>query len=91
MERRDKGIKVSREAEERLVKSVKRYFREQTGEEIGDLKAGLFLDFCLREVGPCVYNQAVADVQGLLAGRIADLEGECHEPEFGYWKKDKGG
>ncbi len=80
-------IKVSREAELRLVASIKRYFHEQTGEEIGDLKAGLFLDFCLREIGPSIYNQAVADTQAAMQNKIADLEGECHAPEFGYWKK----
>jgi uncharacterized protein (DUF2164 family) len=84
------AIKVSRETEQRLVKSIKRYVREQTGEEIGDLKAGLYLDFCLREVGPSIYNQAVADVQGLMSGKVVDLDGECHEPEFAYWKKERG-
>ena len=83
------GIKVPRETELRLVKSIKRWLREQTGEEVGDLKAGLYLDFCLREIGPSIYNQAVADVQGLMTVKVADLDGECHEPEFAYWKKER--
>jgi uncharacterized protein (DUF2164 family) len=81
------AITVSREAQARLITSIKRFFDEQEGEPIGDLKAGLFLDFCLREIGPCVYNQAVTDVQALLGNKIADLEGECHKAEFGYWRK----
>jgi uncharacterized protein (DUF2164 family) len=81
------AITVPREVEGRLLGSIKRYFREQAGEEIGDLKAGLFLDFCLREIGPCIYNKAVADAQALMQNKIADIEGECHEAEFGYWKK----
>ena len=83
------GIKLSREVERRLITSVKRYFEEQAGEQIGDLKAGLFLDFCLREIGPCIYNQAVTDARAALENKIADLEGECHEAEFSYWKKGK--
>jgi uncharacterized protein (DUF2164 family) len=79
-------MKLSREVELRLIKSIKRYFVEQAGEEIGDLKAGLFLDFCLREVGPCIYNQAVSDAQALMQNKLVDLEGECHEAEFRYWK-----
>ena len=56
-------------------------------EEIGDLKAGLLLDYCLQEIGPAVYNQAIADAQSYFTGRVADLEGVCHEEEFGYWPK----
>ena len=82
-------ITLSREAEQRLVASIKRYYHEEAGEEIGDLKARLLLDFCVREVGPCIYNQAIADAQARMLGKIADLEGECFEPEFGYWKKRK--
>jgi len=82
-------IKLARAAEQRLVASIKRYHREETGEEIGDLRARLLLDFCVREVGPTIYNQAVADVQTRMMSKIADLEGECFEPEFGYWKTRK--
>ncbi len=56
-------------------------------EDIGDLKAGLFLDFCLQEIGPSVYNQAVADVQAVLQGRVTDLDSECYKAEFTYWNR----
>jgi uncharacterized protein (DUF2164 family) len=56
-------------------------------DEIGGLKASFLLDFCLREVGPCIYNQAIADAQRHLQDRVVDLEGSCFEPEFGYWNK----
>jgi hypothetical protein len=45
----------------------------------------LLLDFCVREIGPAVYNQAIADAQAYFQGRVADLEGVCYEPEFVYW------
>ncbi len=82
-------IKLSQEVEHRLVASIKRYYQEQDGEEIGDLKARLLLDFCIREVGPTIYNLAVADAQARMISKVADLEGECFEPEFGYWKGKK--
>ena len=56
------------------------------GDEIGDLKARLRLDFCLKELGPSIYNQAVSDVQALMQNKVMDLEGECFQPELGYWK-----
>ena len=81
------SIKLKKDAEERLAISIKRYFAEQMDEDIGDLKASLFLDFCLREVGPTIYNQAVADVQAVLQGRVTDLDSECFQVEFTYWKR----
>jgi uncharacterized protein (DUF2164 family) len=71
----------------RLKASIKQYFAEHHDEEIGDLKAEMLLDFCLREVAPSVYNKAIADAQAFMQGRVADLEGVCYEPEFAYWQK----
>jgi uncharacterized protein (DUF2164 family) len=81
------AIKLSPETTKRLVASLKRYAAENLDEEIGDLKAGLLLDYCLAEIGPLVYNQAIADAQSYFTGRVADLEGVCHEAEFGFWPR----
>jgi len=77
--------KVSPETTKQLLTSIKRYVVENMDQEIGDLKAGLLLDYCLKEIGPVVYNQAIADAQAYFTGRVADLEGVCHEDEFTYW------
>jgi uncharacterized protein (DUF2164 family) len=79
------AITISPETRKQLVASIKRYAVENLDGEIGDLKAGLLLDYCLKEIGPAVYNQAIADAQSYFTGRVADLEGVCHEPEFTYW------
>ena len=55
---------------------------------MGDLKANLLLDFVLKEIGPSIYNTAIADAQTYFQGRVADLEGVCHEKEFTYWTPD---
>jgi uncharacterized protein (DUF2164 family) len=80
-------IKLPDDAKQRMISSLKRFFEDQHGEEIGDLKAGLLLDFCLEEVCPTVYNRAIADAQAFITERAADLEGTCYEPEFSYWQK----
>lgn len=67
------------------VASIKRYFVEELDQEIGDLKAGLVLDFILKEIGPSIYNAAIADAQAYLRDRVADLDGACSAPEFAYW------
>ena len=79
------AIRIPPETRKRLVASIKRYAAENLDAEIGDLKAGLLLDYCLQEIGPAVYNQAIADAQSYFTGRVADLEGVCHEAELPYW------
>ncbi len=54
-------------------------------DEIGDLKAELLLDYFLKEIGPIVYNQAIADAAAFFRERTADLDASCYEVEFGYW------
>jgi uncharacterized protein (DUF2164 family) len=81
------AIKLSPETTKQLVASIKRYAVQNLDEEIGDLKAGLLLDYVLKEIGPTIYNQAIADAQAYFTGRVADLEGVCHEPEFGFWPR----
>ena len=68
-----------------MIASIQRYFEEHLDEDIGELKAGLLLDFCLREIAPTIYNQAVTDAQAFFQEKVADLEGACYEPEFQYW------
>jgi uncharacterized protein (DUF2164 family) len=81
------SIKMSPQTEKYLLESIKRFFAEQLEEDIGDLKARIVLEFCVSEVGPSIYNQAIADAQGFFERAAADLSGERFEPEFDYWKK----
>ncbi len=82
-------IKLDSDTENRLIGSIQRYARENLDETIGDLKARLLLDFCLREIGPAVYNQAIADAQSHLQTQVAELDAACHRTEFTYWNKKK--
>ena len=79
-------IEISKEARTQAVTSIERYFRENMEEKIGNVAAGL-LSFFLEELGPIVYNRAVADMQERLQARIMELDIEVHEEEFQYWRK----
>lgn len=81
------AIKLSKENEERLLSSIQRFFDEVLDTQIGTLKSKLVLDFCLKELGPSIYNQAVLDAQTHMQDRIAEIDISCHEPEFCYWTK----
>ena len=80
-------IDLPKEARQRAIASIQRYFDEHMDEPIGNVAAGGLLGFFLEEIGPCVYNQAVADVQERLQARVAELDLEVHEEEFDYWRK----
>lgn len=74
-------IRLSDERRADLVSRVQAYLRENFEEEAGDLKAGLMLEFFVKELGPAVYNQAIKDAHDFVAEKLVDLEGEFYEPE----------
>ena len=80
-------IKLTKDMEQRLITSIKRFFSEVMEQEIGDLKASFFLKYALQEIGPCVYNKAVGDVQSSMQDMVSEIDSTCYAPEFVYWKK----
>ena len=80
-------IELSKEARKEAIASIERYFRENMEEPIGNIAAGALLGFILEEVGPTIYNRAVAEVQERLQARVSELDIEVHEEEFQYWRK----
>ena len=75
-------ITVSEDARKQAIASLREYFAANLDEEIGDLKAGVLFDFILGELGPTIYNQAIADAQTFLEERVGDLSGVCFQAEF---------
>jgi len=80
-------IKLTPDTEKRLHGAIQRFVAEEYGESLGELGAGTFLTFCLKEIGPAIYNQAIADAQGCMQERVTDLENICFAAETGYWDK----
>ncbi len=80
-------IEIAKEARQQAIASIERYFLENMDEKIGNVTAGALLGFFLEEIGPLVYNKAVADVQERIQGRVMDIDIEVHEDEFAYWRK----
>jgi len=81
------SIELPKEVHKEAVASIERYFRENMEERIGNIAASGLLGFFLEEVGPSIYNKAVADVQERLQQRVLELDIEVHEEEFQYWQK----
>jgi uncharacterized protein (DUF2164 family) len=79
------AIELDRAQREQAIQSLTRYVEQELELRLGNIAAGALLGFFLEEIGPLVYNQAVAAVQEKLAQRVAEVDVEVHEDEFQYW------
>lgn len=80
-------IELEKQRRAQAIASIQRYFEENMPEPIGELAAGLLLNFFLEEIGPAIYNRAIADAQTRMQQRVADLDGELFSDEFQYWPR----
>ena len=69
----ENAVKVTKERRDGMVSEIKNYFSNERQEEIGDLAAGLMLDFILEKIAPELYNQGVYDAHQYLQDAIEDL------------------
>ena len=79
-------LELTKQQRTDAIASMQRYFEENL-DPIGDMPAGLLLNFFLEEIGPMIYNQAITDAQTRLSQRVADLNGELFADEFQYWPR----
>lgn len=79
-------LEISKQQRSAAISSLQRYFEENL-DPIGDLPAGLLLNFFIEEIGPVIYNHAISDAQARLSQRVADLNGELYADEFQYWPR----
>jgi uncharacterized protein (DUF2164 family) len=87
--RSNTAIQLSDDVRKRAINSIRRYVAENLDEEVGDLKAALFLDYILAEFGPTIYNQAIADARAFFIERAADLDAVSYHTEFPFWTKTR--
>ena len=84
-------IELTKPARAEAIASLRRYFDENLADKLsaplGELPAGLLLNYILEEIGPAVYNRAIADAQARMELRMADLAGELFADEFAYWPR----
>lgn len=79
-------IELSKQARADASASMRRYFEENL-DPIGELPAGLLLNFFLEEIGPAIYNRAIADAQARLQRHALELSDELYSDEFTYWPR----
>jgi uncharacterized protein (DUF2164 family) len=80
-------IEISKQARTDAIASIQRYFEENMTDPIGEMPAGLLLNFFLEEIAPVIYNHAIRDAQARIQQRVSDLDGELFADEFQYWPR----
>lgn len=70
---RKNQFKISKEARDDMISSIKNYYEKERDEELGDLAAGLILEFIMEELAPEFYNQGVSDSYKFMNIRCEDL------------------
>lgn len=80
-------IALTKETHKVAVASIQKYINMNFEEEIGNVAAEALLQYFLEEIGPSIYNKAVADARDRLLARVMEIDLEVFEDEFGYWKK----
>jgi uncharacterized protein (DUF2164 family) len=82
-------IELSKQDRADALASLKRYIRGNMtlSEPIGDLGAEMLLNYFIEEIGPAIYNRAIADAQARMLQRVQDLDGELFSEPFQYWPR----
>jgi uncharacterized protein (DUF2164 family) len=68
---------VSKDARQAGRRSIERYFRENMDEPMGKVAAAGLFGFLLEEIGPSIYNKAVADLQERMQMHLSQPGLEC--------------
>jgi uncharacterized protein (DUF2164 family) len=68
-------FRLSKEKRDEMISAIKHYFLNERDEDLGDLAAGLILEFFLEKLAPEIYNQGVFDSYKFMGDKIEDLLG----------------
>ena len=84
-----KAIELGNDLKQDAIGAIKRFFQQERDEELSDFQAATILEFILAEVGPHIYNQALADAHTLMSKEIEELYGLQKYPRssLDYLKK----
>jgi len=73
--RKESLINISKERKAAMIADIKAYFLNEREEEIGDLAAGMVLDFIVEKLAPEFYNQGVDNAYRYMKESAEDMLG----------------
>jgi len=66
-------LKLDKRQKKEMVRKLQEYFLNERDDNLGDLAAGLLVDFIISELGAPIYNQGIADAYRYLSQQIEGL------------------
>ncbi|HWQ64480.1 MAG TPA: DUF2164 domain-containing protein [Methanospirillum sp.] len=69
----EQPITLSKERRNTMISEIKNYYATERDEVIGELAAGMLLDFFMDRLAPEIYNQGVYDSHKYIAEAAEDL------------------
>lgn len=66
-------FELSKEKRSSMINSIREYFQNERDEEMGELAAGLILDFFMEELAAEFYNKGVQDAYKYMSDRLEDV------------------
>lgn len=73
MVRHTDAFTLTKERRQDLISEIKDFFMTEREEELGDLAAGMILDFFMKKLAPEIYNQGIYDAHRYIAESAEDL------------------
>ena len=74
-------IKLSADRRAALKKLLTEFYAENFDSELSEYRVERLLDFFIKQLGPPIYNQAIADARAFMFEKLEDLDVEFYEPE----------
>lgn len=69
---RKKPVEFDDQTKKRMIEDIQVFFREERGDDMGDLAAMLVLDFFIENLASEAYNQGLRDALRYMNERIDD-------------------
>jgi uncharacterized protein (DUF2164 family) len=66
-------MELKKEQRDVMVAAIKKFFKEERGQDLGDLASILILDFVTEKLGPEFYNMGVQDAYHYLSERNEEM------------------
>jgi len=67
-------VELSREARQAAAAGLSKVLAEELDVEVGSLQAEMILDRLMLDLGPVIYNRALADARAVIAARAEDMD-----------------
>lgn len=78
------AVELPKDQRREAIALIVHHFRVSREADIGLIAANGLLDFFLANIGPSIYNKAVADVLKRMQEHITAIDIDFHEEEFPF-------